>query len=137
LGDAQITDFNPGVRQNGLFWTTILSDDDVDVDLSAGAATMRGNNLHMKDFHNIENALLANGEPATPSVVSFRVEWTATGGVTQFNNPSQNYRATMRTATAQMDWTARSGIYDFTSAPLETSTSAAAQMGEESNGSFF
>jgi hypothetical protein len=43
----------------------------------------------------------------------------------------------MRTATAQMEWTARSGVYEYTSAPLETSTTDAAQLGEESNGSFF
>jgi hypothetical protein len=42
----------------------------------------------------------------------------------------------MRAATAQMDWTARSGIYEYTSAPLEES-SGDAQIGEESNGSFF
>jgi hypothetical protein len=36
-----------------------------------------------------------------------------------------------------MDWTARSGIYDYTSAPLATSKEDYAQLGQESNGSFF
>jgi hypothetical protein len=93
--------------------------------------------MHMKDFHNFENAILGNGETPTPAVVSFTVKWTATGGVTHFNNPGQQYRGDMRTATAQMEWTARSGIYEYTSAPLATSTTEAAQIGEESNGSFF
>jgi hypothetical protein len=125
------------VRQNGLFWTTVVGDDDIDVDLAAGTATLRGNNLHMKDFHDFENALLGNGEPPTPSVVSFTVKWTATGEMVHFDNPSQQYRGDMRTATAQMDWTARSGMFDYTSAPLDTSTTEAAQIGTESNGSFY
>lgn len=93
--------------------------------------------MHMPDFHDFENAILGNGETPTPAVVSFTVEWTATGTVDHFNNPDQQYRGDMRAATAQMDWTARSGIYEYTSAPSAESESAAAQIGEESNGSFF
>jgi hypothetical protein len=137
LGGAQVTDFNPGIRQNGLFWTTVVDDGDVQVDLAAGTATFRGTDMHMPDFHDFENSILGNGETPTPSVVSFTVRWTAAGGVTHFDNPAQKYRGDMRTATAQMEWTARSGIYEYTSAPLATSTSAAAQIGVESNGSFF
>ena len=109
----------------------------MEVDLAAGMATMRGTRLHMPDFHDFENSVLGNGEKPTPAIVSFTVKWTATGGVTHFDNAAQRYRGDMRTATAQMDWTARSGIYEYTSAPLETSTTDAAQIGTESNGSFF
>ena len=69
--------------------------------------------------------------------MSFTVEWTATGDVAHFDNPEQRYRGDRRVVTAQMEWTARSGIYEYASAPLETSTTDAAQIGEESNGSFF
>ncbi len=137
MGGAQITDFNPGVRKNGLFWTAIVNDRDIEVDLAAGTATLRGTNMHMPDFHDFENAILGNGRTPTPAVASFTVEWTATGDVAHFDNPEQQYRGDMRAATAQMEWSARSGIYEYTSAPLETSTTDAAQIGEESNGSFF
>jgi hypothetical protein len=93
--------------------------------------------MHMQDFHDFENAILGNGEPSSPAVVSFTVKWTATGSVNHFNNPTQMYRSDMRIATAQMDWTARSGIYEYTSAPLATSAEDFAQLGQESNGSFF
>jgi len=136
-GAAQITDFNPGIRNNGLFWTTVIDDSNVDVDVAAGTATYRGSDMHMPDFHEFENAILGNGETATPSVVSFTVKWTAVGAVSHFNNPEQNYRGDMHVATAQMDWSARSGIYEYTSAPLETSAEDYAQIGTESNGSFF
>src|SRR4026208_835306 len=113
-GGAQITDFNPGVRQNGLFWTAVVDDRDIEVDLAAGTGTLRGTDMHMKDFTNFEKAILGNGAAPTPAFVSFTVKWTATGAVSHFNNPGQQYRGDVRTATAQMDWTARSGIYEYT-----------------------
>jgi hypothetical protein len=36
-----------------------------------------------------------------------------------------------------MEWSARSVDFDFSSAPLDTSTTDAAQLGEESNGSYY
>ena len=135
--ESQITDFNPGVRQNGLFWTVVMDDRDVTVDLAAGTATLNGRNLHMKDYHDFENSQLRNGEPLTPSVVSFTVKWTATDDAAPFADPEHQYRGDLRPATAQMDWTARSGIFDYTSASLATSTTDLAWLGTESNGSFF
>ena len=135
--ESQITDFNPGVRQNGLFWTVVMDDRDVTVDLAAGTATLHGRNLHMKDYHDFENSQLLNGEPPTPSVVSFTVKWTATDDAAPFADAEHQYRGDLRPATAQMDWTARSGIFDYTSASLATSTTDLAWLGTESNGSFF
>ena len=137
MGGAQITDFNPGIRKNGLFWTTVVDGRDIEVDLAAGTATFRGSDMHMPDFHDFENSVLGNGETPTPSVVSFVVEWTATGGAMHFDNPDQQYRGDMRAATVQMEWTARSAIYEYSSTPLSESTSEVAQIGAESNGSFF
>jgi hypothetical protein len=134
---VQITDFNPGIRNNGLFWTMVVDDRDIDVDLAAGTATFRGTNMHMPDFHDFENAILGNGATPTPAVVSFTVEWTGEGDVMHLDNPAEHYRGDIRIATAQMDWTARSGIYEYTSNPPETSAADYAQIGQESNGSFF
>ena len=33
----------------------------------------------MKDYHDFENALLRNGRPPTPALVSYTVTWIATG----------------------------------------------------------
>jgi hypothetical protein len=120
-----------------LFWTTVVDARDIEVDLGAGTATFRGTDLHMPDFHDFENAILGNGPTPSPGVVSFTVRWTAAGGVSSFDNPEQQYRGDMRTATAQMDFTARSGIYEYTSDPLADSVEDFAQIGTESNGSFF
>jgi len=137
LGGAQVTDFNPGVRWNGLFWTTVLGDDNVAVDLASGTATMHAENLRMKDYHDFENAILRNGAPPTPGVVSFTVQWTATGPSSHFDNPAQNFRGDFRAVDARMEWSGRSGKFDFQSAPMSESTTDGGQLGQESNGSFY
>ena len=43
----------------------------------------------------------------------------------------------MSPATAQMEWSGRSGEFEFQSAELLTSVSEGAQLGTESNGSFY
>ena len=84
----------------------------------------------------MENALFG-GTPATPGRVSFTVEWTAEGAPQTVNNSAQQYRAVVRSAMAQMEWSARTPEFEFHSAPLATSTTDAAQLGEESNGSYY
>ena len=49
-------DFNPGITQNGLFWTVVLPADNVHVDLRAGAATLEVDALDMKDYYTLENS---------------------------------------------------------------------------------
>ncbi len=138
MGGAQVHDFNPGITQNGLFWTTIVSDDSVQVDLNAGTATFEVKNIRQKDYFDFENALVGKGATPRQGEVSFKVQWTAHGAVNHFDNPSQKFRGDFRTASAQMEWSGRSGDFDFQSDPLATSTDAgASQIGYESNGSFY
>jgi hypothetical protein len=139
LGDPppQIHDFNPGIAQSGLFWTSIVPDDYVRVDVNNSRAIVEVRNLHMKDYIDIENALVGNGPPPLPSVVSYRVEWNATGAINEFDNVAQQFRGAFRAASAQMEWVARTVDFDFVSAPIATSTTDAAQLGREHNGSFY
>lgn len=125
------------MSQNGLFWTTIVSDNAVDVDLQAGTATMKIDRIQQKDYFDFENAILGNGATPRQGLVSFTVRWTAFGVVNNFDNPSQQFRGQFRDAVAQMEWSGRSGDFEFRSAPLSTSTTDAAQLGQESNGSFY
>jgi hypothetical protein len=134
---VQVHDFNPGIRENGLFWTTIVSGDTVDVDLDAGTATLEVADIFQRDFFDFENAFTGNGGTPEPSRVSFRVEWTADGAPRDVDNPVQQYRGTVRSATAQMSWSGRSGDHEFRSAPLDTSTTDAAQIGSCHNGTYY
>lgn len=133
----QIHDFNPGVRQNGLFWTTVVPGDAVEVDLDAGTGAIEVSDLFQKDFFDFENAILGNGATPEPSRVSFRVEWNAVEPPIEVDNPAQRYRGARSAAMAQMSWSGRSGDYEFESAPLETSTTDAAQIGSCHNGSYY
>jgi hypothetical protein len=80
LGDAQVHDLNPGITQNGLFWTVVLDPEDVQVSLTAGTATLEVHDIHVKDYFDLENALIGGGNNPRPAIVSFKVVWTATGG---------------------------------------------------------
>jgi hypothetical protein len=111
--------------------------DCVQVSLSAGRAILEVQNLHMKDYTDIINGTVGGGPRPVPSAVSYRVEWTAAGLVSEFDNPAQHFRGEFRGASALMEWSARTVDFDFVSAPIATSTTDAAQLGSESNGSFY
>ena len=119
-----------------MFWTTVVAADSVHVDAARQSATLEVHDLAQKDYIDLENALFG-GTRATPGRVSFTVQWTADGPAQPVNNPAQRYRAVVRSATAQMEWSARTVDYDFQSGPLDTSTTDAAQLGQESNGSYY
>ena len=93
--------------------------------------------LPQKDYVDFENAILGNGVRPRMGMVSFRVEWTVEGAVTHVDNADQMYRADVRSAVAQMDWSGSVGDFVFESAPLAESITEAAQLGVESNGSFY
>jgi hypothetical protein len=91
----------------------------------------------MKDYYDFENSVTGYAGEPVPSIVSFKVQWTASGPVNNFNNPSQQFRGAFRNALAQMEFEARTVEFDIASAPLAESTTAAAELGAESNGSFY
>ena len=120
-----------------MFWTSIVPGDWVSVDLSEGRAVLEVRNLHMKDYTDLANAVAGGGPAPVPSIVSYRVEWTATGNASEIDNAAQQFRGEFRNAIARMAWSARTPDFDFVSAPLASSTTDAAQLGSESNGSFY
>jgi hypothetical protein len=110
---------------------------DVRVDLKKGRATLEVRDLEMKDFFNLENATVGGGPRPLNAVVSYRVEWNTIGATNAFDNAEQKFRGEFRDATARMEWSARTRDFTFRSAPLATSTTDAAQLGSERNGSFY
>jgi hypothetical protein len=137
LAGQQVHDFNPGITQNGVFWTTVVSDSAVQVDLGAGRATLLVKDIAQKDYFTFDNAMLGNGPTPRQGRVSFRVEWTATGEPGVVDDPTQSYRGTVRDAIAKMEWSGRSGDFEFRSTPLAESTTDAAQLGSARNGSYY
>ena len=91
----------------------------------------------MQDYFDLKNALVGGGDPPKRAVVSFTVVWKAMGDRMRFNNVEQQFRGVFRNASAQMEWSARTGDFAFQSFPLATSTTDAAELGWERNGSFY
>lgn len=134
---------NPGIAPSGLFWTTALPEDAVDVDFDDGTAEMQASNVRLMDFGNIGNGLFGGGPPPVPATASFLVRWTA-GAADEDDvdpvrvvNTSDGHAGEFVRGTAQMEWSATVGDFDFMSAPIGTSSSAFAEIGRERNGSFF
>jgi hypothetical protein len=70
---------------DGLFWTVLVPDSDVLVNLGAGTAIMQVNNLQTLDFVTFENDLLHG--PAIPTTVSYAVQWSGLKNRTQVRIP--------------------------------------------------
>ena len=83
-GGSQIHDFNPGIEDNGLFWTSRINPRSVLANPGSGRASMRVRNLASRDFHDLGNAL-AEG-PSLPAVVSFDIQWTASNDMHHFHH---------------------------------------------------
>ena len=93
--------------------------------------------IHLKDYFDLENALVGGGPHPVPAVVSFEVQWNAFGAVNAIDNAALQFRGDFRNAVAKMEFSGRAGDFDFQSAPLVSSTTVAAELGRESNGSFY
>ena len=73
---VQIHDLNPGIKADGLFWTTPIPDEGIDVNLGKGSASMFATNVPVNDYGTIQNSLFGGGPAPIPSLVSFTVDWS-------------------------------------------------------------
>ena len=136
---TQVHDFDPGIHPypGGLFWTVPIGSQDP-VNLGTGTARMNVQNLAVKDFFDIPNALFRfEGPPdSIDSTCSFDIQWTgpvaSRGPVT---SPSGSAGELVMTS-ATMTWSAtRADGFRFVSNSSGT-TSAFAQLGKVRNGVF-
>jgi hypothetical protein len=139
---VQIHDLNPSeFHPTHLFWTIAIPETGVQVNLGSGNASMQASDVPVIDHHDGGNSLFGGGPPPVHGAkVSFRVVWSGVQERVKIRNTDPVYggfAGTFIRNTAQMEWTATAGDYSFVSAPLETSSSGFAQIGEERNGSFF
>jgi len=141
-GDAQIHDLNPSnFPPTGLFWTIAIPENGVQVNLLGGSASMEAKDVPVIDYHDLGNALFGKGPPPVSGAkVSFRVIWSGVTKPVRIQNTDPVYGGfggLFIRNRAQMEWTATAGDYLFVSAPLATSSSIFAEIGDERNGRFF
>lgn len=111
--------------------------DDLDLHLEAGRASLSANNLSVQDYFSIPNALLRFMTPASVNAkVSFDIRWSGPLGqpVAVAGPPGSTGALSM--SHANMTWSANtSSGFQFESHPHPT-TSVFAQLGHVSNGVF-
>jgi hypothetical protein len=100
---------------------------------------MESKDVPIYDYGGFDNAIMG-GQPRTPGKVSFKVVWSGVNQRVNIRNTDPVYGGfggNFVLNSAQMEWTAITDNYIFVSAPLATSFSAFAEIGQERNGSFF
>src|SRR5712664_1742121 len=98
VGTGQVHDFNPGIRESGLFWTQPVSGDALEVDLEDGTASLAVEDLDEEDYHNLHNALLDG--PSDPSSVTFEMHWNAIAESMKVTDPVHRFTGKFRLCAA-------------------------------------
>ena len=130
----QVHDYNPGIAENGLFWTIPFPEEGAWIDLAAGKAEMHALSLALPDTYTFTNAF-ARG-PQEPARVSFDVSWHSPRAVEHLRNEEQGFAATLLDVATTISFSAESEAFAFVSDPPETSQALYARIGYEANGVF-
>ncbi|HUE59519.1 MAG TPA: hypothetical protein VMO88_08045 [Acidimicrobiales bacterium] len=131
---GQVHDFNPGIRESGLFWTVPVPEDALEVDFEAGFATLSLHDFATEDYHNLENAL--RDGPEDDASVSFDMKWTATGKPFNVSDPVHTFAGRFNLANVDISWSATAPGFSFTSNP-SSNVNVKSVFGRERNGIFF
>ena len=129
---SQVHDFNPGIEENGLFWTTAIDRGSVQVNLGNGSASLHVDDLDVEDYGNVVNAL-QDGQ-SVPASVSFDVVWSGVDERVKIRNSATDFGGEYIRNKATLTWSASEAGFSFTSDPL---ASDFAEIGHERNGVFF
>lgn len=133
VGSGQVHDFNPGIRESGLFWTLPVSEDLVEVE--DGTATLAVEDLDQEDYHTLGNAL--HDGPSDPASVSFEMRWTPNAEPIQVTDSVHRFTGKYRLSTVKMEWSAKAPNFEFVSDPASSTNNVRSVFGRERNGVFF
>jgi hypothetical protein len=118
-----------------LFWTILVPDDRVEVDFDDAKASIHLEDVDVRDYHNIPNALSFG--PSVPANVSFHIRWSGVKQRVHLHDKQKKFDAQLIVDSATMGWSAHTKDFKFKSDPANTSFSNFAAFGRERNGVFF
>jgi hypothetical protein len=118
-----------------LFWTKLIPNHDVQVNLDAGTASYHANARFAEDYHDIVNAL--SGGPGIPGSVSFDLNWFGATQTQTVRDPTNQFKGVYQLDSATLAWSANRQGFKFQSDPADTSTTIFAMIGSEQSGAFF
>ena len=133
VGTNQVHDFNPGIRNSGLFWTVPVPEGALKVDVAGGTATLSLDDFDTDDYHNLRNALTGGAED--DASISFDMKWTATGDPFNVSDPVHTFAGRFSLAAVDIAWSATAPGFEFQSSPGVTNVKSV--LGRERNGIFF
>jgi len=130
---SQVHDFNPGIRDSGLFWTVPVDRGSVRVNLGDGSASLHVSDLDVEDYGNVVNAL--KDGPSLEAAVSFDVSWSGVTERVQIRNATTDFGGEYIRNSATLVWSgSNSSGFRFEADSL---AAGFATIGHERNGLFF
>ena len=135
VGTGQVHDFNPGIRESGLFWTQPVSEDALEVDLQDGTATLGLDDLDVEDYHTLLNAL--KDGPSDSASVSFEMRWKAIAAPMNVSDSVHRFSGRFQLSTVQIEWSAKAPNFEFVSDAASSTVNVKSVIGRERNGIFF
>jgi hypothetical protein len=129
---SQVHDFNPGIRDSGLFWTTPIPRGSVRVSLGTGSASLHLTDQDIEDYHDVVNALMDG--PSKPARVSVDISWNQARERVNIRNPRVGFSGEYVRNSATLVWSASEEGFRWQANPL---ASGFAEIGHERNGIFF
>jgi hypothetical protein len=129
---SQVHDFNPGIRDSGLFWTAAIDSGNVRVNLVDGSASLHVEDLDVEDYGNVVNALMDG--PSVEAAVSFDATWSGVTNRVKFRNTNLRFKGEYVQNSATLVWSGSEEKFSFQSDALG---SGFAEIGHERNGVFF
>jgi hypothetical protein len=137
-------DWEPGIADSGLFWTTPISPGSIKADPSTGRARFRVEALKIGDYHDFFSAV--SGATPLPSRVSFDVVWAGGGSPVHLSDSTFGFVGDFVPGPATISfvaaddgsgvtyWSDADGQYNPT---LEQAGAGDPAVGTERNGRFF
>jgi hypothetical protein len=146
VGDPQVHDWEPGIRDNGLFWTIPIAPGMLDVNVQRGKAIMRGQSVKVNDYHDFFNAVGFGDITPVPARVDYEVTWHGGSDHVTLSDPDYRFSGDFITGLATISFTAQNDhgdvVYRSDSegqrnpGPEEGGAGSPA-VGTEQNGEFF
>jgi hypothetical protein len=138
-GPEQITDYNPGIKPSGLFWTMAFDASAFDANQGQGTARFTAQHLAMPNYGSFENSI-SPSPTWVPGHVSFEVTWAGGGDRTKIRDDTFDFGGSFVTGPATITFTASDdapGSTVYTSDPAGQSNPLPPGVGHERNGVFF
>jgi hypothetical protein len=142
VGDFSVQehDFEPGIADNGLFWTIPIGNGMVDADPTTGRGRFRGQSVKVTDFHDFFTAVGLGSATPVPGRADYDVRWAGGGPTVSANDSDYEFVGEYVTSSATITFTVSddgSGVVYTSGDPAAQTNPDPAGVGIERNGVFF